>query len=214
MKIIDSDALGILSKALGLTGRGAQVTELTDGIVEQNLDVTPIIRRGRTVAGSEGIFVGVWRNTHAGADSQTSVLSPYALATTQTRAPFETPVRPQFDLWVLDATIIQISGSGTLSGALNMLLPTTMVGLTTTGAGPATTWPIAFWDAVVTEDVEFGLLAGSGVPLAKIGLRLPRGPTNNVQLQFASTSSAAAVFDLQVLFGMFPVSLGQDCVVG
>lgn len=213
MKVIDSDALGILNKALGLTGSGSQVTELTDGIVEQNLDVGPIIRRGRTLAGSSGIFVGTWRNVHSAANSVTSVLSPYALASTQARAPFVTPVPPQFDLWVLRSTVVQISGTGTLSAVLNMVLPATMVGLTTTGAGVITTWPVAFWDSLITESIEFGILAGSLGPIASCNFRLPRGPTNNVQMQFASTSSAAATFDLQVLFGMFPISLGQDCAV-
>lgn len=214
MKIISSDALGMLTKALGLTGRGAQVTELTDGIVEQNLDVTPIIRRGRTLAGTEGLFMGTLRTVHAGADSATVSWDPYTMTPTTVRAPYPSPVPDTFDIWLLSAWLTQIAGTGTVSATLSMILPATMVGPTTSGSAVPTTSVLAFWDALVTEDVEFGLLAGSGMPQANIGMRLPRARPNGTEIEFATTSSAAATFECAVMMGLFPVGLGQDCLVG
>ena len=211
MKQIDSDALGILNKSLGLTGSGSQITELTDGIVEQNLDVVPIIRRGRTQVGTGGLYTGFWRNIHGAADAQTSSLFPYAVPTSQVRAPFPANMPEQFDVWLFHASVIQLSGSGTLSATLNLVLPATRVGMTTTGGGAEATFPLAFWDALITEGVEFGLLAGSGVPVANLNMRIPRGRLT--ELQFTSTSSAIATFDLFALLGVFPVALGQDCAV-
>ena len=72
MKRIDSDALGILTKALGLTGAGSQLTELADGVVDQALDVVPIVRRGRVIGASEGLFTAIMRNVHTDAETLTT----------------------------------------------------------------------------------------------------------------------------------------------
>ena len=59
MKKIDSQALDVLQKALGLSGPGSPITELTDGVVDQVLEVGGVIRRSRTQAGTEGIHAAV-----------------------------------------------------------------------------------------------------------------------------------------------------------
>lgn len=211
MKRIDSDALGMLNKALGITGNGSQFTELVDGIVEQNLDVTPIIRRGRTQTDTGGIYTAFLRNIHASGNSVTSVVPPYDLGAS--RAPFPgPPMPPQFDIWLFNAWVVQLSGSGTLSAVLSLILPASRTGFSSTGGGLAQTMPLAFWDALATEGVEFGLLNGTRGPMASINIRIPRGP--GTDLQFASTSSAAATFDCFMTIGVFPAGLGQDCVVG
>lgn len=216
MKKIDSDALGVVTKALGLTGRGAQLTELEDGIVDQTLDVAPLVRRGRTLAGTEGVFVFLFRNVHASANSLTSILNPFQVGDAFAFEPFPTPIPAQFDLWVIGATIFQVSGSGTLSAALHLNFPAVSIGaaITNTGGTPAravTSHTLAFWDAIATENITFGIKNGSRGPFANIGLRVPRSILS--QLIFATTSSAAATFDLRVIVGLFPIGLGQDAIV-
>jgi len=210
MKTIDSQALDALKKALGLAGAGSPVTELTDGIVDQVIDVAPIIRRSRTQAQTTGLYTGMLRNVHAGADSQTSVLTPYN-GTTTARAPYPAPMPRDFEVWLLTAVVTQLSGGGTLSGALRVNCPASVMGLTTTGAAVISSANVAFWNTVVVEATTFGTKSGTTTPLQKIGMRLPRSATT--QLVFGSTSSEAATFDCFITLGVFPIALGQDVVV-
>ena len=210
-KKVDSDALGILNKSLGLTGAGSPITELADGIIDQIVDVVPAARRGLTQAATEGIYVAKLRNVHAAGDSRTATLVPFQPAAGTALPPYPSPMPARFDVWLLTATVTQVSGTGTLSGALFLNTPAQIVGLANDGAAGIFSHPLAFWDAVTTENVEFGLLNGARGPLAKIGLRLPRAITT--QLIFASTSSATATFDCLAVLGVFPVALGQDVLV-
>jgi len=212
MKKIDSDALGVLNKALGLTGAGSQITELTDGVVDQALDVVPAIRRGRTQSATEGIYTARLENAHTGATSLSNPINPFALTGTQAIAPYPSPMPDRFDLWLLAASVRQTSGSGTLSAALHVNYPAHVMGITTIGAvGVIASMTLAFWDAVAVENITFGLLNGARGPLARIGHRLPRSITT--QIVFATTSSATATFQLLLTLGVFPVSLGQDVLV-
>jgi len=214
MKLIDSDALGFLTKALGLTGRGSQVTELTDGVVDQALDVVPIIRRGRTLGKSEGLFIIRMRNDHSGAASVVATLNPYALAAGAV-APFPAPIPAQFDLWLLGASIRRTAGTGTLSAALLGIFTAEILGVSVQGASAlavgTTTHALAFWDAVVSENIDFAILAGDRGPWKKLNCRLPRSVST--QLRFATTSSATSTYDLLIWVGLFPVSLGQDGII-
>lgn len=213
MKTVDSQALGLVNRALGLTGSGAPLTEFLDGQLDQTLNVTPIVRRGRTLAGSSGIFMGVLRNNHAGADSQTSVISPYNVPTGAI-APYPEVMGRGFDIWLLKAQAEQIAGAGTFSGALFVTLRGQQgFGIDEAGAAVVrdSVMLLAFWDTVVTEAREFGLLGGQ-FPLQHVGIRLPRSTAAapGTELTWATTSSAAAVFDVQLWLGVFPIALGQD----
>lgn len=211
MKKIDSQALGILNKAFGLFGRGSPATELTDGIVDQVVDVAPIVRRSRTQARSEGLYTALLRNVHSGAQSRTAVLSPFNASAATVVAPYPSPFPEAFDLWLLSTFVQQLSGTGTFSGALRVTVPPSKMGLQTIGAPATASMQVAFWDTVVTENTTFAVKSGQTEPMQKIGMRVPRTPTTT--LTFASTSSATATFDCFCILGVFPVGLGQDVVV-
>ncbi len=215
MKRIDSDALGILNKALGLTGPGSQVTELQDAIVDQALDVVPAIRRGRTIAATTGIFSVVMRNAHAAANSQSSTIFPYEAGTTARVLPYPPAMPAQFDIWLFSAGVIQTVVAGTISASLRMQFNVQQQGLGINQAGGAVSQQLqqflAFWDALATEGQTFGLLNGGLGPIARLNLRLPRDP--DLRLAFFTTSSDVATFELHMILGVFPVSLGQDCAV-
>ena len=214
MKKIDSDALGILNRSLGLSGIGSPVTELEDGIVDQTLSVNDIARRGRSLAATEGIFVWRLRNAHTDATSTTSTINPFAVGTTLAHPPYPSPMPAQFDVWLLKATLRRVSGTGTLSAALHLNMPAHVVGISVQGVGSLgigiTSHTIAFWDAVAVENVGFGILNQGGT-MANLGYRLPRSATT--QVVFATTSSATSVYDLLITAGVFPIALGQDAVV-
>lgn len=211
MKKIDSQALDILKQAFGLSGATSPVTELTDGVVDQVIDVRPIVRRSRTQAQTEGLYTGVLRNVHPGADSRTATLNPYNAGATA-NPPYPAPMPRGFDIWLLSAFLTQLSGSGTLSAALRVIVPATKMGLDTLGAPVAATMNTALWDSIVAEGVAtVGVKSGQTETMQKIGIRLPRSP--DTQLSFGSTSGAAATFDCFVILGVFPVGLGQDAIV-
>ena len=210
---LNSDALGIVTKALGLTGAGSQGTEFSDGVLDQVLDVSALIRRGRTQAATQGIYAPILRNIHSAANSVASLETPYSIAVGRL-APYPNPVPAQFDVWLLGATLRRISGSGTLSAVLTLQNDPVVQGWGIDSAGAAVVVTaeqvVAFWDAIGTEGTVFGILNQLGT-YQRIGIRLPR--TDSTQLTFRSTSSAAATFDCQMQLGVFPVGLGQDGLV-
>jgi len=212
MKKIDSQALGILNKSLGLTGAGSAITELMDGVVDQVLDIGPCVRRGRTQGVTGGIYTVRTRNTHTDASALTSTILPFNPTTSQLD-PYPLLMPEQFDVWLIDANIIHISGSSaTLSAALHLNYPATFMGVSLVGPGTAaiSTHTLAHWDALVTENVTFGVLAGDNGTRAVFNLRLPRSLTT--ALIFASTSVLTAAFSLELTLGVFPIALGQDVI--
>jgi len=212
MKKIDSGALELANAALGLTGTSAVArTEFEDGQLVQQLDVKSIIRRSRTLGTTGGLVNFLIRNIHAGAGTISTAITPFLLGPTGLRGPMVSPIPKRFDLWLLNATLRQVSGTGTLSGALFIDFPFDNLGFGIDSAGTAVVASddvcVAFWDAVTTETLEFGLLQAGGV-VAKINLRLPTNPLTRIT--FSTTASALATFDVNMRLGLFPVTLGQD----
>ena len=218
MKTIDSDALSILTKALGLTGAGSPITEIADGVVDQALDVVPIVRRSRTLAGSEGLFTAIISNIHGAANTITTTIDPHRPGSALVVAPFPDVVPPEFDLWLLTATLRRESGTGTVNATLGFQPGAQQQAWGVTDGGVQVVQQdlqvIAYWNTLVTSNTTFGYLSGTSPPLIPIGMRLPRGsgafpPT----LRFVSAASAIATYNLSLNFGLFPVSLGQDGLV-
>jgi len=212
-KKIDSDALGILNKSLGLTGAGSPITELQDGIVDQTLDVGPIARRGRTLQPSGGIFTAVMRNVHAGATSLTSEETPYDILAANALPPWPTPVPAQFDVWLLSASLRRVAGTGTIAATLSIRYEATQQGWGIDDSNAAVALlsitSVAFWDAVVVAgDLVMCFTSGGGGSRWPINMRLPRKP--NTTLVFGSTAGAAATYVCDIILGLFPVALGQD----
>jgi len=210
VKKIDSDALGILTKALGLSGAGSPITELADGVVDQALDVAPIVRRSRTQAATGGIYIGGLENVHGAGTTLTTSTFPYNV-TVGSFAPYPVPMPLQFDIWLLSATMARASGTGTVTAQLQTIYGAAQQGFGVDDGGAATgaltlLQTHAYWDTLVTGGT--GLLRSEG-PEAIIGLRLPR-PSPTTELRFTSTSSAAATYVCLVTLGVFPVALGQD----
>jgi len=215
MKRIDSDALGVVNRSLGLTGAGSPLTELHDGEVFQTLDVARLARRGRTIEPSGGIFTVNLENNHTGASTEVTAVNPYA-QDVGTIAPYPNPMPPQFDIWLLTATIQRKSGTGTILALLDVLFPLQGFGENEAGAAVVTedVQAVALWDAVVSVGIQFLIQAGSEEPRATINIRMPR-PTPSVGSSFRlrTTSSAASVYAMTAVLGVFPVAMGQDFAV-
>lgn len=219
MRKVDSDALGVLTKALGLTGPGAPVTEIPDGVLDQVLDVGPIIRRGRTQAATGGIYEALLENRHAVANDQTSTFAPYAGSTAAgiVFPPWPNPMPPQFDIWLLYACLRNIEDAGTFNGAcLSVTFPDPFLAWAIDQGGAAPANPAreivcAAWDTLETNVIQYGTLAGEAGPLTRIGMRLPRGTLTLIK--FHSSTNGARRLQCLLVLGVFPVSMGQDVAV-
>jgi len=215
MKKVDSDVLGVVNRALGLSGVGAPLTEFTDGTLEQVISVNDLARRGRTQAGTSGLYYGVMENDHTDAETLISQFQPYTAATGAI-APYPSPMPAGFDVWIIGAAVDQVSGTGTLEAALFIDPPAANQGWGIDDSGAAVIaadgFAIARWNGLATATREFGLQA-DGLPWARIGMRMMRPPLSNAVLQFSSVSSATSVFRCYITIGVFPVGLGQDIQV-
>lgn len=203
---------------MGLSGRGAPITELTDGIVDQSLDVGPIVRRGRTLAGNQGIFTAILQNEHTDAETVTNSIDPYKVPEVGRIAPYPSPMPDLFDVWLLQAACRRVSGSSTLSAVLQYTYSPSNQGWgvvddgTAIVASPAVN--LVKWEgpSTVGSGNAFGTIADLEQPLALFRpFRLPRGVDG--PLTFISVSSLTAVFQCMMVLGVFPVALGQDGIV-
>ena len=219
-KVIDSQALEPVNKALGLAGSGDSQTELTDGIVDQVLDVRSIVRRGRTVAGTEGVFRCVLQTTHAGSDQQAIGLNPYNPNATSAPnvvvAPYPDPVPDSFEIWLLGASVVRLSGGGTLTAGLRLNNIQQGWGIDELGDAVVSSENVivAFWNAIQATTTQTFATTQVREPWKRLAMRIPRhGATPSGPLiNFFSFVTAAAVIQCVMLIGVFPVALGQDAL--
>ncbi len=212
-KRVDSDALGILNQALGLTGAGSPITELQDGVVDQGLDVAPIVRRSRTQAATDGIYTAVLRNEHGASGALSSSIRPYDVENAAEVAPYPRQMPRQFDIWILDATCRRTAGSGTLVGGLFIRYPISQQGWGIDDGDSAVALlsivPVAIWNIVFSTGGTLPCTSTSHLlGLQGNGIRLPR--QRQLALVFETDAAALATFVCDVTLGVFPVSLGQD----
>lgn len=193
---------------------GAPITELMDGVVDQVLEIGACVRRGRVLAGSEGIFTVSLQCNHAGADTQTVAINPYELGSTGLIAPMPSPMPVGFDIWLLYVTGVQSVGSSTVAVVLRIMYPAAQQGFGIDEAGAAVVidadMPVCRFDAALANTGSF-MIQESGEPIARVNIRLPRSP--DLQLQMSSISSGATLHTLHMTFGVFPTALGQDAVI-
>jgi len=217
MALITGDQLKQIQKILGLPI--AQVSGITDidmGNVSLTMGISDIVRRGASIGTIDGWFLGVLQNVHSGADGERSEIDPYNPGADAV-APFPAVVPEGWDIWLLGASLIQITPSGTLLTAAQILLNPQPFsqgwGRDDTGSPVAATngLTVARFTSVVNDVTDLGAEAGitdQGLPHQPIRMRVPRGST----ISFSSESSAAATFRALLVCGLFPSALGQDGV--
>ncbi len=214
VKRIDSDALGDVNLALGLSGAGSQLTELADGVVDQVLSVNELARRGRTQQSTQGLYYPTLRNVHSAADNESVTIDVYNVGATAQVEPYPSPMPKQFDVWLLGASLRLVSGGGSIGATLSLRVGTRAqgFGLVDDGTQVLVSQPIrlVFWNTLITVNSTTFAVQNDRKPHHTIGIRIPRIGS---ELIFASTSGAAATYDCQLIVGVFPAALGQDGVV-
>jgi len=208
MMKFDGPALESIREALGLTGVGAQITEFPDGVCDQVLDVAPFIRRGRTFAGSSGLFGGRITNTHAGAGALLTTVDPYAV--TAPGSGYPSPVPPGYDVWLLSSWASAVIGvqSATLASRLTISHPATNLAFGSAG-GVGQLVRLFLGESAISATLAFlresaGSVQPSTYPVA--GWRIPRGST----IVWATNAAIAGDLIVELLIGLFPAGMGQD----
>lgn len=218
MRLFDSGALELLNRALGLSGSGAQNTQLSDELVNQTFDIGGVARRGRELtAGSTGIYWGVLQTSHATAGPISVTVDPYSPAAALVVNGYPTPTPPGWDIYLFGADLRIVSGNNAdfLDAALMVVPPASQVAFASDeGSGMAppivnTGVNLAIWDTALTvAGRPMVTNAVSGESWRKFGFRLRRGAS----LVLASTAQNTNTVTLQchMLLGIFPAGLGQD----
>jgi len=210
---INSQALSLINRSLGITGTGSQQTEFEDGNLQQTIDVADLIRRGNTQGGTGGIYIGALTNIHGASGVLHSAFQLYSSAA-GVIAPYPNPMPIGFDVWILGASVRRVSGTGTVEALLNVNTAAAVQGWGVDDSGSATTTidPIflAHWDTIVTIGVFDVVMNEGGQPYQPINWRIVRPPASDTAVQFSTDASALATYRCMVLVGVFPIGLGQD----
>lgn len=215
MSFVKNPILLPLQKLVGISPTPQPVV-LDDTNISLTMPLVPdITRRSRTHGPTGGMYSGILRNVHAGADDESSTIDPYAPGADAV-APYPTSVDEGFDVWLLGLCGQMSQGSGDLitAGFASISVPDHMQGFGREDDGTPLALSPSFNVALFTGIDGTGsgnpplTLAGSGQVWIELGIRLARGQ----RITWKTTSSAAADFDLQMLIGLFPAGLGQDIV--
>lgn len=207
---VSSQVLEELRRVLGLGGSGsaaaAALTEFDDALLQQVFDVTPMVRRGGTLTPGAGIYVSEIRNIHSGSGTITANKNPFQLPSSAAGYPI--PLPAGLDFWIFKAFSTFDTASVFTDGQLRIIYPLNQVVQSTQAAD--VDFPFAIWDDehTITPSIIYGEVAEEGVSSIVQGrpVRLGRGQT----LEWSSLVTAAAECTVHMLWGVFPIGLGQD----
>jgi len=214
---IDSAALTTLNRLLGIAGVGSAQTTLEDGVLQQVIDVSSVVRRSRTPGTSTGYFLCPMLNDHAGADDEESQINPYTPGVLVNPAGGYPPVvRDGFDVWIVGATASRSAGAGDLTGGVvEIEHQSTDIGwgVTDTGAILTSSTPTCFTAFAVLNTLAAGATPfaaeiGTGLLHSRAAIRVRRGQVIHWQTTSGGAMEALLILDI----GLFPASLGQDIV--
>lgn len=214
VKVLSSESLSPMNKTLGLGGAGDAQTELLDGTVDQVIAINEIARRGRTLAGTEGIFRIALRNIHAGAGDVSTSFQPYEAALAGVIAPFPSPIPAGLDFWLIGASI-ETDATNSFDSAV-IRLTNVQQGFGIDSAGVAVVSVAVFtltnWTGVSSAIAPpYGISSGTQLPYKKINMRIPRkGAIASPFIVCSTQALGAAEYDFVLMCGLFPSALGQD----
>lgn len=204
MREVSSQVLGEVATTLQLAGRGTQITQFEDGILQQVLDIGPLVRRGGALAGTDGMFGFQFATTHGGAGTQSFAFDPYTQTPgTSITNPWPVESAMQlYDAWAVGPFNITATATGVTTHARLDLVYAAARSKGVIGASGRQM--IGFWSA----DGPSGFLAGAnGDVLFKGVYRIPRGAS----LTLTTIATAAVGYSCKGAIALMPAGLGQDC---
>jgi len=202
MMKVEGPSLELVQKAIGAVGIGSQHVEFPDGILNQTIDVMPMVRRGSSKQVVDGLGVLELINTHPGADTQLSQSAPYTLL----EAAF--PNVP-YDVYLLSIIALRTAGAGGLTNARARVNYQATSAFSASSAFPFSAWADGWNAIVVAGGVDYFARVGTGEIAIYPRMRIPVGGV----IGFESVSAAAATFSFRALLGIFPRGTGQDVAI-
>jgi len=168
-KPIRSGILQFLNNALGLTGEGAQTTELDDGFISQVLPIERIAAYGQAFGANAGMLTSILDTVHVAAGDITETMDPYDPGTRVLQ--FGAVNFDEIDMWYLGTIVRFISSTQTVDECQ----------LAISGAVP-----LQGMSEGVAAVVDMVLHRWSGSPAANVGFGLMLPALGNLQLFQAS----------------------------
>jgi len=214
MPIVKNPILKALQDMVGISPEPSPTVLDTDN-VSLTLPIVPnIVRRSSGLGVSDGWFTAIMENVHSAADDEDSTLDPYASGDGSVNVP--SPIPPGWDVWLLGVTGQRSSGAGDLTSAVLSVNPAPHsqgYGIDDNGAVVVTSTPLHLvqFDALNT-DGAFARASMTELVSGKLWVPLNLRLTRASSLRFDSRAAAAAEFQLLMIMGVFPASLGQDVV--
>jgi len=124
---ITSGLFTFLTKALGLSGEGAQTTQLDDGFVALVLGIENIAAYSQSIGSKQGWLSSVISNTHAAAGDVTESMNPYSPGT---RIEAFGAIDPaEFDFWYFGSSVRLVSSSQTVDEVNGWMDGTGLLGI-------------------------------------------------------------------------------------
>ena len=153
-KRITSGLFEILNRALGLTGEGAQTTELDDGFVSQVLEIQRIAAYSQAIGAHTGYFTTTLVNSHVAAGDILERFNPYDPGTRTGQFAGIDPA--EFDMWFLGVSCRVISSTQTID-EVQIALDTAGMNNMNEGDLNQVNMVFARWDGVVADDALIGV---------------------------------------------------------
>lgn len=195
MREIDTDALQAVAAALGvgnpITATGEAIFD--DANLQQVLDVSDLIARGRVKPFDVGLGVYTLQTDHAGAGQQTDSTSVFNTNLSQYFAPWpaEDIIAGKFDLWYVGHSAVSTGTQSLLTAAALNMTFNNMPGLYTAVQTPGsiTFKPIGYY----TLENPFGYMMGpSAIPVfTDRPFRIARSGSPDTTFSWTSTATGA-----------------------
>jgi hypothetical protein len=214
---IDTDALSAVAPALGVgaPGTATEDVDFDDGVLQQVLEVAPLVRRGRTIGLSTGIWTGAFVHVHAagGASVIGQTIDPYDpnLAQVTLSNGWPNPVPAAFDVWLMAVTCeTGASGANFTSALFQISYEAAAMAMRRSAGGTINVEEvIAAWDAFQQIGAEFvGQMIDPPPNVPQLPRRIRRGDS----LVGVSSVANNMTVTLGFVLGLFPAGLGQDAI--
>ena len=211
MQEVDSQVLQDVSKILRLSTVGSQITDFDDGVLQQVLDVSKLVRRGGVLAQSQGLFSFEIVNEHAGASTIRTLVNPRSPGAVIQGAGYPAQVPLTLDPWVVAVGIRCAAADAAKVG--DCVFAYGMID-DQMGFGPAASAidiPMLHWD----EMKSFGTLDCFGRNSTTDEFPKLTGPvrfSDRSRLVCISVSSDIVDVEFEGIMALLPAGLGQDAI--
>lgn len=218
-KEIDSEALVLLRKGLGIGGIGSPTTLLEEEFVSQTVDVAQFARQG--LPPGNGLFYYRMEVTTSVANPSLNlavdVYNPTDGTLDFNLPPYPLRVPSTLDVWLIHASMAMTLPGVFVDASLSLVTEVSKMGIgihnndttVATITQAAMTVPLCVWNReTAVNGFEIAGIEG-GATLQHLGIRVARGSDLQVRVDAGGING----FNWNILAALMPRSMGQDVSV-